>query len=86
MRVHHSMLSTAINFGILHPQEVIEAVLGWHVPLSSQEGFIRQILGWREYMRQFYLYYYDSLYTENALGHHELLPESWWSYDGNAIE
>lgn len=36
-------------------------------------------------MRQFYLYYYDSLYTENALDHHELLPESWWNYHGKDI-
>jgi deoxyribodipyrimidine photolyase-related protein len=80
MRVHHSMLSTAINFGILHPSEVIEAAIGWHAPLSSVEGFVRQILGWREYMRQFYLYYYDDIYTENSLDHHMPLPERWWSY------
>lgn len=82
MRVHHSILSTAINFGLLHPEEVIERVLGWHMPLSSQEGFVRQILGWREYMRQFYLYYYEDIYTQNALGHREKLPDSWWNYEG----
>ncbi len=83
MRVHHSMLSTAINFGILHPSEVIEAAIGWHAPLSSVEGFIRQILGWREYMRQFYLYYYDDIYAQNVLEHHIPLPEEWWNYGWN---
>jgi deoxyribodipyrimidine photolyase-related protein len=83
MRVHHSMLSTAINFGILHPSEVIEMAL-WRseAPLSSIEGFIRQILGWREYMRQFYLSYYDDIYCHNTLDHHTKLPDSWWSYAG----
>lgn len=80
MRVHHSMLSTAINFGILHPSEVIDAAIAWHAPLSSVEGFIRQILGWREYMRQFYLYYYDDIYSQNTLDHHTPLPEKWWNY------
>ena len=86
MRVHHSMLSTAINFWLLSPLEVIEAALGWHAPLSSVEGFIRQILGWREYMRQFYLYYYDSLYSENALDHTDPLPSRWWNYGGGENE
>ena len=80
MRVHHSMLSTAINFGILHPSEVIEAAIGWHAPLSSVEGFVRQILGWREYMRQFYLYYYEDIYIQNSLDHHAPLPDTWWNY------
>ncbi len=86
MRVHHSMLSTAINFGLLHPAEVIERVLGWHMPLSSQEGFIRQILGWREYIRQFYLCYYDDIYTQNILDQREKLPSKWWKYDGKSYE
>jgi deoxyribodipyrimidine photolyase-related protein len=80
MRVHHSMLSTVINFGILHPSEVIDAAIGCHAPLSSVEGFVRQILGWREYMRQFYLYYYDDIYTQNSFDHHTPLPERWWNY------
>lgn len=81
--VHHSSISTAMNFGLLHPEEVIEAVLGWHMPISSQEGFVRQILGWREYMRQFYLAYYDDIYSQNILDHHLSMPQSWWSYDRN---
>lgn len=80
IRVHHSMLSTAINFGILHPREVIDAAIGWHAPLPSVEGFVRQILGWREYMRQFYLYYYDDIYEQNVLDHRQKLPEKWWNY------
>ena len=87
-RVHHSLLSGAINFGLLTPLEVIEAALAHPVPvpISSQEGFIRQILGWREYMRQFYLYYYDTLYAENFLNHHVPIPNAWWNYTGTLNE
>ena len=53
------------------------------MPLASQEAYIRQILGWREYMRQFYLFYYDDIYDQNVLEHHEIIPETWWNYDGN---
>ena len=86
IRVHHSMLSTAINFWLLTPLEIIEAALWYHAPLSSVEGFIRQILGWREYMRQFYLFYYDDIYAQNVLHHSENLPKKWWSYDGKKNE
>lgn len=80
MRVHHSLLSTALNFWILSPLEVIHAALAADVPLSSKEWFVRQILGWREYMRQFYLSYYDDIYSQNILHHHIPLPEKWWNY------
>lgn len=65
---------------MLSPDEVIEAALAREAPLSSKEGFVRQILGWREYVRQFYLYYYDTLYSQNVLGNSRPLPESWWDY------
>lgn len=80
--VHHSLISTALNFWLLYPEEILEKVTSINIPLASQEGFIRQILGWREYMRQYHLYYFDTIYSENALGHMESLPEAWWSYDG----
>lgn len=81
-KVHHSLLSCSINFWLLTPKEVIDAARGCEAPLPSKEGFIRQILGWREYMRQFYLHYSNSLYANNVLGHHESIPKKWWNYDG----
>jgi deoxyribodipyrimidine photolyase-related protein len=55
----HSLLSAAINIGLMTPEEVIikaeQAYLQGKAPLSSVEGFIRQILGWREYIRGVYL-------------------------------
>jgi deoxyribodipyrimidine photolyase-related protein len=50
----HTLLSPALNLGLLHPQEVVDAAVQayeqGHLPLSSVEGFIRQIIGWREYV------------------------------------
>lgn len=55
---YHSLLSSSINIGLLRPDEVIEQALDAHerhdYPLQSLEGFIRQILGWREYVRALY--------------------------------
>jgi deoxyribodipyrimidine photolyase-related protein len=52
--LNHSLLSHALNLGLLHPREVIDAVDGAYrsgvVPINAAEGFVRQILGWREYV------------------------------------
>ncbi|HET9957553.1 MAG TPA: cryptochrome/photolyase family protein [Polyangiaceae bacterium] len=47
----HTRLSALINLHRLTPREVLDRALGLHLPLSSQEGFVRQILGWREFVR-----------------------------------
>ena len=52
--LYHSMLSCSINSGLLDPKEVIEETLNQNVPLNAKEGFIRQIIGWREFMRRTY--------------------------------
>ncbi len=56
--VHHSLLSPYLNIGLLHPEEVVRAVLQRHargdIPLASTEGFIRQVIGWREYVNGMY--------------------------------
>lgn len=50
----HSMLSSAINTGLLNPQNVVKKALTQAVPLNAKEGFIRQIIGWREFMYRSY--------------------------------
>ena len=78
--VHHSLLSTAINFGFLSPREVLERALSEpNIPLSSLEGFVRQILGWREYMYHFFQFYKDTIHTENYFSHTRKLPSYFWS-------
>ncbi len=56
--LHHSVLTPALNIGLLTPQEVVDAVLDWsashEVPLNDLEGFIRQVIGWREFMQIMY--------------------------------
>ena len=82
-RLFHSLLSFALNTKMLHPLEVIQrAEAAWHVghaPLHAVEGFIRQILGWREYVRGVYWATMPG-YTElNTLHHQRPLPEWFWT-------
>ena len=79
----HSLLSFALNTKMLNPREVVRrAEQAWrqgHAPLHSAEGFIRQILGWREYVRGVY-WAQMPRYTElNHLNHLRPLPEWFWT-------
>lgn len=79
----HSHLSAALNLKLLHPREVCEAVVtAWRsgdVPLASAEGFIRQIIGWREYVRGLYWLRMPAYLEENALDAREELPAFYWT-------
>ena len=77
--LHHSLLSPYINNGLLHPSEVIDAALqafeSGSVPLESCEGFIRQIIGWREYVNGMYWFLGESYREQNHLNaNRKLLP------------
>ena len=79
----HAVISPAMNIGLLDPLSVCQAVeAAWHdghVPLNAAEGFIRQIIGWREYMRGIYWLKMPEFATLNALGATRRLPEFYWS-------
>jgi len=79
----HSWLSPAMNCGLLTAAEVCDAVAKAYasgdVPLNSAEGFIRQILGWREYMRGVYWLEMPGFCEANALGHDRPLPAFYWT-------
>ncbi|NEP16150.1 MAG: cryptochrome/photolyase family protein [Leptolyngbya sp. SIO4C1] len=79
----HALLSPYINLGLLHPLEVIEAVEQAYydesLPLNSVEGFIRQILGWREYMHGLAHHVSDDYPQKNWFGHTQALPEFFWT-------
>lgn len=81
----HSHLSFYINCGLLNPMEVIEkaedAYRQGAAPLNAVEGFIRQILGWREYVRGVYWLNMPSYAEENELGAKRKLP--WFYWDAN---
>ncbi|WP_298467726.1 cryptochrome/photolyase family protein [uncultured Erythrobacter sp.] len=79
----HSMLSTSINCGLLDPLKLCEraeqAYEDGKAPLNSVEGFIRQIIGWREYIRGFYWLHMPDLETANELEATRPLPEFFWT-------
>ncbi len=79
----HSGLSHYLNCGLLTPREVCEAVLDANakrdLPLNSVEGFIRQILGWREYVRGIYWLRMPDYAALNALGNRRHLPAFYWT-------
>ncbi len=81
--VYHGGLSPLINIGLLNPQEVVRRALDRHerkpVPLASLEGFIRQVLGWREYIRGMYRKQHVQLRTANTFGHNRRLTADWYN-------
>ncbi|MDO5661780.1 MAG: cryptochrome/photolyase family protein [Brachybacterium sp.] len=80
--IHHGLLTASLNIGLLSPAEVLTAALGAadeDTPLASLEGFVRQVIGWREYMRATYCTRGRRLRTSNHLGHHAQLGPGWWT-------
>lgn len=84
-RLFHSLLSFALNVKMLQPLEVVQrAETAWRAgqgPLAAVEGFVRQIVGWREYVRGIYWANMPGYETSNALGHHAPLPRWFWNGD-----
>jgi len=80
--VSHSLLSPYLNIGLLEPLEVCRAVEAeWRagrVAINAAEGFIRQIIGWREFVRGIWSLAGPGYVTRNALGHDRALPQLYW--------
>jgi len=81
----HSVLTPYLNIGLITPQEVVDRVLeyvgqGDVIPLNSLEGFIRQVIGWREFMRIIYLRHGVFERKENFWNFTRKMPQSF--YDG----
>lgn len=83
--LYHAQLSAALNLKLIAPHEAVQAAETAYrqgrVPLASAEGFIRQILGWREYVRGVYWRAMPGYLDQNALAAHADLPEFYWSGD-----
>jgi deoxyribodipyrimidine photolyase-related protein len=79
----HSLLSAALNLHLLDPREVIAAAEAAYregrAPLAATEGFIRQVLGWREFVRGVYHLEMPALAEANHFGHDRPLPRWYWS-------
>lgn len=82
----HSCISPMLNIGLLTPQEVIDRVVEFRkahpdkIPMAAYEGFIRQIIGWREYQRYIYVTIGDKIRKMNHFGNQRRLTQAW--YDG----
>ena len=81
--LYHSVISLYLNVGLLNPKEVIKKTEQLHrngsIPINSAEGFIRQILGWREFIRGIYWLKMPEYASSNYLNAHNSLPEFFWS-------
>ena len=80
----HSALSPYINLGLITPEFIIQKVLDFHkknkIRMNSLEGYIRQIIGWREFMRGIYQSYSEEMETKNFFKQNRKMKKSW--YDG----
>lgn len=80
--LYHSLISFYLNAGLLDPLDVCQqaeaAYRAGHAPLNAVEGFIRQIIGWREYVRGIYFREGPDYTSRNALGHDRKLPAMYW--------
>ncbi len=80
--VFHSVLSPLINLGLLTPGEVVERAVDFaadsDVPLQSLEGFVRQVIGWREFIRGIYQNFDDEQSAGNHFDHQRQLTDDWY--------
>ena len=80
--LYHSLISAYMNIGLLDPLDVCQRVeQAWQdgrAPINAAEGFIRQILGWREYVRGIYFHEGPDYPRRNVLNHQRALPPLYW--------
>lgn len=79
--IYHSAITPMLNIGLLDPMDVVRRVLARDVPMNSKEGFIRQVIGWREFMRGIYQHRGPQIRTTNFWKFERPLPASF--YDGS---
>ncbi len=87
--LHHSVLSPMLNIGLLQPKQIIDKVLAaakkYNIPLNSLEGFIRQIMGWREFIRIVYEREGSKQRTTNYWKFKRKIPASFWTGDTGIV-
>jgi deoxyribodipyrimidine photolyase-related protein len=81
----HSLISPGINIGLITPNEVVEKATKHYqknkktIPLNSIEGFIRQVIGWREFVRGIYQVYSEKQESSNFWNHHRKMKDVWYT-------
>ena len=82
-RLFHSILTPALNIGLITPQEIVTQTLDFAkanpVPIASLEGFLRQVIGWREFVHGTYEALGSTQRTTNFFGFTNSLPEAFWT-------
>jgi deoxyribodipyrimidine photolyase-related protein len=80
--VYHSGLAPLLNVGLLTPEQVLEAALDYagqhNVPINSVEGFVRQLIGWREFVRGVFHHYYEPMQSRNIWNADRRLTDAWY--------
>lgn len=80
--LHHSVLTPMLNTGLLHPRYVLDTTLQFardnSIPLNSCEGFVRQLIGWREFIRGMYEHKGRFMRTHNFWGFARKIPAAFW--------
>ena len=83
--LHHSVLTPMLNVGLLNPLQIIEGALiagkKYDIPLNSLEGFIRQVMGWREFIHLVYEREGSKQRTKNYWKFNRKIPRSFWTGD-----
>ena len=86
----HSLVSAPMNLGLLDPLEVVRraeaAYLAGEAPIASVEGFVRQVMGWRDYVWHLYWHFPEDYRRRNELGANEDMPEWFTELDGAATD
>jgi deoxyribodipyrimidine photolyase-related protein len=79
----HSLISAPLNLGLLNPLQICRAAVAAYeagaAPLNAVEGFVRQILGWREFVRGIYWLHMPDYASRNALAATRALPDFYWT-------
>jgi deoxyribodipyrimidine photolyase-related protein len=76
--IYHSALTPSLNIGLLTPQELVDAALSAKAPLASLEGFIRQVIGWREFMYGIYRHRGTQIRNLNFFHHTRRIPKAFY--------
>lgn len=83
--LYHSGISHTLNIGLIQPREVVDMILDeWNkstnrIPLSAVEGFIRQVIGWREYCRYIYVFWGEHIRASNEMNGTRKLTNAWYN-------
>jgi deoxyribodipyrimidine photolyase-related protein len=85
--IFHSILTPYLNIGLITPNEVLDKTLDYadknNIPLNSLEGFVRQIIGWREFMRMMYVKKGDEMKKKNYFNFSKKITKEFWNGNTN---